>query len=153
MNRLITYVRGALIVSVMMVAFAATPASAVTVNHQPCGYNNMMPRIDDPANTEITMERPAFHSDCPTYKGWGHASAIGPDSCIWMGCRMASLATSVTGYHWEGGGWHAHAIPVDDWVYAWPYTGGWSWAYHYDTHTWVAMKSTNITILPTENVY
>lgn len=119
-------------------------ASAITVTHDACGVNNAMPSIRDPQNP--VMKRPAFHSDCPTYKGWGHVSAVDANSCIWAGCRMAVTARFVTGYHWEGNAWHAHQIPVDDWVYAWPYGSGWSWAYHYNTGTWVAMRSDHITI-------
>lgn len=138
----------AAIISLLM---PVASASAATVRHDACGFEDRMPRIVDPAAPDF--KRPAYHSDCPDYKGWGHAKNIGPGSCIWMGCKIAIFNTPVPAYRWSNGAWVRHDIPNDDWVYVWPFGNGWSWAWHYNTRSWHAMKSDSITIHPTQFAY
>lgn len=125
-----------------LLAFAASApatASAAVLAATPntCGGVDRAPAIGRPLD---------FHSDCPSYKGWGRITSEGAGSCIWNGCLRMPFTGPVTAWFWTGTAWHQSSLANGSSVYAWPYASGWSWAWN--NGNWYAVQSTHIRINP-----
>ena len=122
------------------------------VKHADCGVP------PTPANGSVW--RPAFHSDCPAYKGWGQIRIDGAASaCSWnsvpgtaTGCHTSdcnpAAATCKQAFEWVNGAWQGHGLTEDEWVWTWPFSNGngWSWAWSWSDKHWYAIESQYIKI-------
>lgn len=90
------------------------------------------------------VQRPAFASDYPAWKGYGQISSEGRSSCIWRGCLRGTISGPVTAWRWSTG-WQASQRRDGERVYVHPYASGWSWTWT-ATSGWLAVASDNVVL-------
>ena len=79
----------------------------------------------------LTLDACAVTYASPKYKGWTYLESTCPQGaqCFWAG--------QISAWRWSGSAWSSANLRAAQWVYVYPYTGEWRWAWTQQTG-WVA---------------
>jgi hypothetical protein len=82
----------------------------------------------------LTMDYCSVTYASPAYKGWTYLESTCPQgaACFWSG--------QIGAWRWSGTAWSQTNLRAAQWVYVYPYTGEWRWAWTQATG-WVATNS------------
>lgn len=84
-------------------------------------------------------QRVGFVDDSPRGMVRGWTSLRLQTDCVANRC----FARHYTAWSWSGTAWHRSSIHAGSAVYAWPYTGGWTWVWTHHTG-WLAIESSKL---------
>jgi hypothetical protein len=79
----------------------------------------------------VTLDYCSTTYASPNYKGWTYLASTCPRDayCFWSG--------QISAWRWSGSSWSQASLRAGQWVYVYPYTGEWRWAWTQQTG-WLA---------------